>query len=225
MNVSKPVLLGVVLLAVNLSGIPWILNVNVMNFPLDEEGNLKVSTGETSKVVTLVKDLKMSGSEAETRYEYFSVDVEGYNEFCLFAGFRNWTCDAYYDVGVRFKADGIKAQHLNRSLFGDLRIPHILRPSTGLLSTTFVDHKPKCVSELIPQVHLILLVGFLYRSASTLETKYPEYSTIPFLFYVVLRRKQKTLRTRESIPLVFWGGQIYTSVRRTQRARLFHHTT
>lgn len=42
MNISKPVLLSIVLLAVGIPWIPWVLNVNVRNFPLDEEGNLKV---------------------------------------------------------------------------------------------------------------------------------------------------------------------------------------
>jgi len=43
MNVSKPALLSVVLLAVSTGlWIPYILNVKVVNLPVDEQGNLKV---------------------------------------------------------------------------------------------------------------------------------------------------------------------------------------
>jgi len=81
--------------------------VEVINFPLDEQGNLKVSSGVTSKVVTVVKDLNLSWTVTQRDYEDLMVDVDGYNEFVVYASFRNWTTYCGFAVVVRFVTDEI----------------------------------------------------------------------------------------------------------------------
>lgn len=123
MKINTTVLMSVVLVLTAFSAMSKpTFDVNVANFPLDEEGNLRVSSaGVTSKVITVVKDLNLSWTGGfpalSWDYEYFTVDVDGYNEFVVYASFRNWTTmDAEQDfrVIVSFVVDEIGAYPKNQ---------------------------------------------------------------------------------------------------------------
>ncbi len=74
----------------------------IINFPLDEAGNLSVTNGVASKVVTLATDLSMVG------YEEFVVTVDGFNELVVYASFKEWNYPTLqYTVDVDFMVDGI----------------------------------------------------------------------------------------------------------------------
>lgn len=74
----------------------------ITNFPLDEAGNLKVSNGVPSKVLTLATDLSMVGLEE------FVVAVDGFSEVIVYASFKEWNYPTLqYVVKVNFMVDGI----------------------------------------------------------------------------------------------------------------------
>ena len=93
--------------------IPWVLNVNVTNFPLDEQGNLKVSSGAFSKVITVTKDLNLSwtgGVDNHYVWEIFTVETDGYSELYLYISVRNWTVPMQsINSNIYFIVDGIAA--------------------------------------------------------------------------------------------------------------------
>jgi len=123
MNISKPLFLSAILLSVvgTAAAYPFLLNVYVTNFPLDEQGNLKVSSGVTSKVITVVKGLNLSWTTAQYDYEEFVVDVDGYKEFVVYASFSNWTTYCSFWANMRFVSDEIEvwASPEDHSISGD----------------------------------------------------------------------------------------------------------
>ena len=61
-------------------------NVTVTNFPLDEEGNLKVSFKKTTKVIGVVKDLNLSWvTGTKTIYVSNTISVDDFSEVYVFA--------------------------------------------------------------------------------------------------------------------------------------------
>ncbi|NIO36839.1 hypothetical protein GTO27_03950 [Candidatus Bathyarchaeota archaeon] len=108
MDISRQTMLSIALLTISMSAwIPWVLNVNVTNFPLDEHGNLKVSSGVTSEVITLASDYNMSWIEGRRGHTSFTADVAEYNEVVVYASFKNWTTEGDCHVGLVFSVDGI----------------------------------------------------------------------------------------------------------------------
>lgn len=69
MNVSKPVFISAILLSVmgTAAAYPFLVNVNVTNFPLDEQGNLKTTTKE-EKFFPKRLVLRGIGLNTEARY-------------------------------------------------------------------------------------------------------------------------------------------------------------
>ena len=113
------------------------VEVEVTNFPLDEEGNLKVSTGATSKVITVVKDLNLSWiSHPSTLYWTDLIEVEGYSESYVYVNIRNWTEGFDLNIYQYASVDGIEA---NIPMESGTRSRGQSEPSTGSYNSTMTS--------------------------------------------------------------------------------------
>ena len=86
--------------------------VEVTNFPLDEQGNFKISFLKTSKVITVVKDLNVSfsGLVYPYPYKYYFTEpiaIDGYTQQYLYLDIKNWTTLTGVYVWVEFITDNI----------------------------------------------------------------------------------------------------------------------
>lgn len=126
MKVPTTALMSVVLVLTSLSVISRpTIDVNVINFPLDEQGNLKTSYIPTSKVQTLIRNANVSWSEGTGHIgkNLDVVDVDGYDEIVFYISFKNWTQDVHYFFTVHFIVDGISVYRYGGA-DGDLWIPY-----------------------------------------------------------------------------------------------------
>ncbi len=86
--------------------------VEVTNFPLDEQGNLRVSYG-ASKVITVEKDLNVSYPDhywqALPLFTTAPIEVDGFKEFYVYFGIRNWTSNVELSFVVISIVDGIES--------------------------------------------------------------------------------------------------------------------